>query len=182
MVRLSPPDTGPTKMAAISLQSDCAHCAALCCVTFEFEVSDDFAIGKPAETVCPNLDECGQCKVHDKLEDLGFRGCAVFECYGAGQRVTQEIFGGRSWQDDPTLVQPMSRRFRQVRRLHELLMLLEAAAALSLAQADETLRRSWAERVDAMVSDGPSDEAIEEMGRDVHSFLRSLQRYVGRPS
>ncbi len=162
-----------------SLQSDCANCAALCCVTFEFDVSDDFAIAKSANTACPNLDDCGQCKVHDKLEDMGFRGCAVFECYGAGQRVTQEMFGGRSWQDDPSLIRPMASCFRQVRRLHELLMLLEAASTLSLPKEDEAQRRSWAEQVDEMVVNQSPDQAIEEAGAGVHEFLRSLQRHVG---
>eukprot|EP00439_Symbiodinium_sp_Y106_P087699 s1_g235.t1 len=162
-----------------SLQSDCANCAALCCVTFEFEVSDDFAIPKPANTACPNLDDCGQCKVHDKLEDLGFRGCAVFECYGAGQRVTQEMFEGRSWQNDPSLIQPMASRFRQVRRLHELLMLLEAASALSLPEVEEMQRRSLAEQVDEMVENQSPEQAIEEVGAGVHRFLRSLRRHVG---
>ncbi len=162
-----------------SLRSDCSNCAALCCVTFEFEVSDDFAIGKPAETACPNLDDCGQCKVHDKLEDLGFRGCAVFECHGAGQRVTQEMFGARSWQNDPSLIQPMAVRFRQVRRLHELLMLLEAASTLSLPKAEETQRRSWAEQVDVMVMNHAPDQAIEEVREGVHRFLRSLQQHIG---
>lgn len=165
-------------MAAYSLQSDCSQCAALCCVTFEFEVSDDFAIGKPANTACPNLDGRGQCKVHDKLEDLGFRGCAVFECYGAGQRVTQELFGGRTWQEDVSLIQPMAERFRQVRRLHELLVLLEAAAALSLPQVEEAERVSRVAQVDALVAGQTSDDEIDQMGKEVHEFLRSLQRYV----
>lgn len=165
-------------MAAYSLQSDCSQCAALCCVTFEFEVSDDFAIGKPANTACPNLDGRGQCKVHDKLEDLGFRGCAVFECYGAGQRVTQELFGGRTWQEEVPLIQPMAERFRQVRRLHELLVLLEAAAALSLPQEEEAERVSRVAQVDALVAGQASDDAIDQIGKEVHGFLRSLQRHV----
>lgn len=165
-------------MAAYSLQSDCSQCAALCCVTFEFEVSDDFAIGKPANTACPNLDGRGQCKVHDKLEDLGFRGCAVFECYGAGQRVTQELFGGRTWQEEVSLIQPMAERFRQVRRLHELLVLLEAAAALSLPQEEEAERVSRVAQVDALVTGQASDDAIDQIGKEVHGFLRSLQRHV----
>lgn len=147
-------------------------------MTFEFEVSDEFAISKPAEAACPNLDECGQCEVHDELEDLGFRGCAVFECYGAGQRVTQELFGGRTWQEDAALIQPMAGRFRQVRRLHELLMLLEASSSLSLPPIDEAQRIFLAERVDAMVTEGASAKSAEELGKDVHVFLRSLQRHV----
>ncbi|MDF1847508.1 MAG: hypothetical protein P1U69_09930 [Parvibaculaceae bacterium] len=162
------------------LSADCSQCAALCCMTFEFEVSDDFAISKPANTACRNLDECGDCKVHDTLEDLGFRGCAVFECYGAGQRVTQDMFGGRTWQDDPSLIPLMAERFRQVRRLHELLMLLEAGAVLALPQVDEAQRVSWAERVDMLVSADASDEEIDAVSKEVHGFLRSLQRHVGQ--
>lgn len=165
-------------MSEISLQSDCSQCAALCCVTFEFEVSDDFAIGKPAETACPNLDECGQCKVHDELEDLGFRGCSVYECHGAGQRVTQELFGGRSWQDDPSLTKSMSRCFRQVRRLHELLMLLKAASTLQLAAEDDMERLTLTKAVDVLVTQKPDEREIEEIIVRVHGFLQSLQAYA----
>ncbi len=165
-------------MATPALQSDCSRCAALCCVTFEFEVSDDFAIHKPAETACPNLDQAGQCKIHNKLEDKGFRGCAVFECYGAGQRVTQDMFGGRSWQDDVSLLQPMSRRFRQVRRLHELLMLLEAASTLSLSADDEATRLKYLEAVDDLVDELPTEKAFADVAGQVHAFLRTLKAYV----
>ncbi len=164
------------------LSADCARCAALCCVTFEFEVSDDFAISKPAETACPNLDECGQCKVHDDLTELGFRGCAVYECHGAGQRVTQELFGGRSWQQDPTLIQPMSRSFRQVRRLHELLMLLEAAGTLPLSAEDDAARVNHVTAVDALVIQMPAERGVDEAVAYVHGFLQSLQGYASRIS
>ncbi len=164
------------------LQSDCSNCAALCCMTFEFEVSDEFAISKPAEAACPNLDACGQCKVHDALEDLGFRGCAVFECYGAGQRVTQELFGGRTWQEDASLVRPMARRFRQVRRLHELLMLLEAAAVLPLSSEDEACRKAHAEKIDGVVAQSSEDIVIDEAHAQVHDFLQSLKPYAASAS
>ncbi|MCE7998484.1 MAG: hypothetical protein HEP70_06480 [Rhodobiaceae bacterium] len=147
-------------------------------MTFEFEVSDDFAISKPAEAGCPNLDACGQCRVHEKLEDLGFRGCAVFECYGAGQRVTQELFGGRTWQEDESLMRPMARRFRQVRRLHELLMLLEAAAVLPLSPPDEARRKSLAQAVDVIAAQSSEDIAVDEVYAQVHDFLQSLKPYA----
>lgn len=168
--------------SSLSLQSDCSNCAALCCVTFEFEVSDDFAISKPAETACPNLDEHSQCKVHDKLEEQGFRGCAVYECHGAGQRVTQELFEGRSWQQDPTLLQPMSRSFRQVRRLHELLMLLETAGTLPLSLEDDAARVALVKSVDALVIKMPAEQTVDEAVACVHAFLQSLQGYASRNS
>lgn len=171
---------GQASMTEPTLHSDCTQCAALCCMAFAFDKSDDFAFDKAAETACAHLDGSGQCRVHADLEEQGFRGCAVYECHGAGQRVTQELFGGRSWQDEPSLIGPMSRAFATVRRLHRLLKLLDAAVILSLSPADEARRTLWAERVNELVTDLPSDPVLEEMRKEVHSFVRSLRHYVGR--
>lgn len=170
---------GQASMTEPTLRSDCTQCAALCCMAFAFDKSDDFAFDKAAETACSHLDGSGQCRVHTDLEEQGFRGCAVYECHGAGQRVTQELFAGRSWQDHPSLKGPMSRAFGTVRRLHDLLVLLEAAGTLPLLEDDERGRRMHMARIDGLVSDLPSDTLLDEMSAEVHTFLKSLRTYAG---
>ncbi len=165
-------------MTHVSLQSDCASCAALCCMAFAFDQSDDFAFDKAAETACSHLDSCGQCRIHGDLDDQGFRGCRVYECDGAGQRVTQDLFGGRSWQDDPSLIKPMSRAFATVRRLHGLLVLLEAARKLPLSVVDERTRTALMVSIHKSVEDLPSDQRLDAMHSEVHAFLRSLRSYT----
>ncbi len=111
-----------------SLKSDCTHCFALCCNAFGFSSSSDFAIDKPAGAPCPNLGPGHACRIHRSLRPRGFRGCAVFDCFGAGQAVSQRLFGGIE-PDRPEDRRTMFDAFTIVRQLHEMLWHLEEAEA-----------------------------------------------------
>ena len=110
------------------LRAHCADCAGLCCVVPAFVASADFAIDKPAEVPCPNLatSDFG-CTIHGELRERGFPGCTVYDCFGAGQRVVQDHFGGREWRTDPETRAQMFATFEVVERLHELLWYLTDA-------------------------------------------------------
>ena len=112
------------------LRADCAHCVALCCVAPAFTASAEFAISKPAGQPCPNLRAGFRCGIHDSLRPAGFGGCAAFDCFGAGQKVTQHTFAGRDWRSEPGLAAPMFAAFAVMRALHELLWYLSEALAL----------------------------------------------------
>jgi len=112
------------------LGADCAHCFGLCCVALAFATSADFPIDKPAGEPCVNLDERDACRVHTELRPRGFKGCTVFDCFGAGQKVSRQTFAGRSWRDDPETRDAMFSTFPVVRRLHELLWYLDQAIIL----------------------------------------------------
>ena len=60
----------------------------------------------------------------------GFPGCEVFDCFGAGQQLTQVTFGGRTWREDPAA------RRRAVRRPAG-----DAAAARDALVPDRGARR-----------------------------------------
>jgi uncharacterized protein YjbI with pentapeptide repeats len=113
-----------------SLRADCSRCAALCCVAPAFAVSADFAIGKPAGRPCPLLRPDFACNIHDGLREQGFPGCAVFDCFGAGQQVVQVTFGGRNWRQAPELAESMFAVFAIMRQLKELLWYLAEGLAL----------------------------------------------------
>jgi hypothetical protein len=85
-----------------------------------FATSADFAITKPPGQACPNLAIDHRCTIHAELVPRGFRGCTVFDCFGAGQRVTA-IF------DDPLR---QGAAFTTALHLHELQWHLATAAAL----------------------------------------------------
>jgi hypothetical protein len=113
------------------LEADCGSCAALCCVAPAFAKSSDFAINKAPGRPCPNLNqEDFRCAIHERLDEQGFHGCVVFDCFGAGQRITQEIFGGRSWREEPDMLALLP----VVRQLHELMWLLTEALKLDEAK------------------------------------------------
>lgn len=122
------------------LLADCSRCAALCCVGLAFDQSAFFAFDKAAGAPCPNLTLTHRCSVHDELEPRGFVGCINYDCLGAGQRVTQELFAGRSWRENPEIARSMFDAFRAMRSVHELLSLLRAAGRLPLSPPQEQRR------------------------------------------
>lgn len=127
------PATSAPSRRRLELRADCARCSALCCVAPAFSASADFAIDKPAGQPCPNLRADFRCSIHDRLRPRGFAGCAAFDCFGAGQQVTQRTFGGRDWRAEPALAAPMFAAFAVMRQLHELLWHLNEALALGPA-------------------------------------------------
>ncbi len=110
------------------LRADCARCAGLCCVAPAFAASADFAIDKPAATPCPNLRADFRCGIHAQLRDRGFPGCTVFDCFGAGQRITQQTFAGRTWREAPELARAQFAVLPVMRQLQEMLWYLAEAA------------------------------------------------------
>lgn len=117
------------------LRADCQRCVGLCCVAPTFAASADFAIDKPAGQPCPHLESDFRCDIHANLRQQGFRGCAVYDCFGAGQYVSQMSFSGTDWRREPRLAKQMFEVFAVVRQLHELLWHLAEALRLQLAPA-----------------------------------------------
>ncbi|MBC7739561.1 MAG: hypothetical protein H7245_20665 [Candidatus Saccharibacteria bacterium] len=134
------------------LTPDCRNCDALCCVLLAFDRSRAFAFDKPAFDPCRNL-ALNRCTIHTDLAARGFPGCIAFNCHGAGQYITQTVFKGRPWRDDPSLMPALDQAFRILRRLHEALVLLQQAAALDLTAAQDATRQTLIETLAA-----PRDE------------------------
>jgi len=129
-----------------SLHADCERCFALCCVVPAFVVSADFAISKPAGHACPNLQADSRCGIHTALRERGFGGCTVYDCFGAGQHVSQVTLGGQDWRQDPRTAKQMFEVFPIMRDLHELLWYVTEALALPAARSlHDELGRALAE-------------------------------------
>jgi Pentapeptide repeats (8 copies) len=122
----------------VELRADCSRCVGLCCVAPAFARSADFAIDKPAGTPCGNLQTDFRCAIHADLRDRGFAGCTVFDCLGAGQRVTA-AFAGRDWRT-PDVAAPMFAAFAAARQVHELLWYLDEARVRA---PDPALDAEW---------------------------------------
>jgi uncharacterized protein YjbI with pentapeptide repeats len=73
--------------------------------------------------------------IHTRLRRQGFRGCAVYDCFGAGQKVSQVTFGGQDWRQAPRTAQQMFEVFSIMRQLHELLWYLAEALTLQAAHS-----------------------------------------------
>lgn len=166
-------------MDTATMRADCARCAALCCVTLAFDRSPSFAITKPNGVVCPNLDSGHRCRIHAERDRRGFSGCIAYDCLGAGQRVTQDLFGGRTWRDDASLLAPMMKAFLAMRRVHELIVLLDAAALERLTPGE---RKTLDRLVNALQPEGgwtpeTLSAVIDDVERETREFLRSLRHH-----
>ncbi|WP_421733076.1 pentapeptide repeat-containing protein [Cellulomonas sp.] len=140
----------------LELRSDCARCVGLCCVALPFARSSDFAFDKPAGAPCRHLAADFRCGIHASLRDRGMPGCTAYECFGAGQHVTQGTFRGRSWREDPELARDMFAAFPVMRHLHELLAYLTQALALPDAAA---VHVNLARALDEIAADADGDPA-----------------------
>jgi hypothetical protein len=131
----------------------------LCCVATSFDASDAFAFSKPAGIPCRNL-KGTRCAVHAQLRERGLAGCAAFDCYGAGQRVTRTVSEERQ-----------QAAFFVVREVHELLWLLTEAAKLCPPTLAELLLAQAAE-LDAL---GPEAD-LRQPRAATRALLERVQR------
>lgn len=141
-------------------------------MAFAFDRSDQFAFDKAAGRPCPHLSDGGACGIHASRAAQGMGGCVAYDCLGAGQRVTQDLFGGRSWLDEPGLRGPMAEAFLTVARAHRLLELLQAAAGLGLSDRDRG-RRDMLEA--DIVAAGGQTAAVGRLEDETRAFLRGLR-------
>ncbi|MFJ8713483.1 pentapeptide repeat-containing protein [Streptomyces violaceus] len=147
--------------ARAELRGDCERCFGLCCVALPFARSADFAVDKDAGTPCRNLQDDHRCGIHAGLRQKGFTGCTVYDCFGAGQQVSQITFGGRDWRSaPPEQARRMFDVFPVVRQLHELLWYLTEALALPAARPVHADLRTALEKTEEL-TDGSPEELAE---------------------
>ncbi len=153
-----PSEGHPPYLARPDLHADCGNCFALCCVALPFAGSADFAYDKSAGTPCRHLRTDFRCGIHDELRPSGFKGCTVFDCFGAGQKVSQGTFAGRDWRTGgPAVARRMFAVFPVMRRLHELLWYLAEALAAPRARPFHGELRPLLERTERLTHGGPED-------------------------
>lgn len=156
------------------LRASCGDCFALCCTAFGFQRSSDFPIDKPAGTPCRNLADDFSCTIHQVLRPRGFTGCTTFDCFGAGQYVSQVLFDGTSWVDRPDSKPEMFRAFAVARQLHEMLWYLAEAVsrstALGSAEAPTVLRDRVQQILDGELADVLAVD-LESLRSEVRSVL-----------
>ena len=103
------------------LTADCSRCFALCCVLLPYSPRRRLRRRQAGRGALPppraSDDRCG---IHADLRERGWSGCTVFDCFGAGQHVSQVTYGGTSWRDHDDLGE-MAAVLSVVRRVHEML-------------------------------------------------------------
>ncbi|NYI05647.1 uncharacterized protein YjbI with pentapeptide repeats [Allostreptomyces psammosilenae] len=160
------------------LRADCANCFGLCCVALPFTASADFAVDKEAGRPCGNLQADFRCGIHANLRERGYPGCTVFDCFGAGQKVSQVTFGGEDWRSAPGTARPMFEVFPVMRQLHELLWHLTEALALPAARPlHGELRRALDD-----VEGRTRGDAASLVGLDVPRLRQQVGELLSRAS
>ncbi|MFI5675175.1 pentapeptide repeat-containing protein [Streptomyces cellulosae] len=147
------------------LRGDCERCFGLCCVALPFAASADFAIDKQAGKPCPNLRGDHRCGIHAELRTRGFTGCTVYDCFGAGQKVSQLTFGGQDWRTGSReRARRMAEVFPVVRQLHELLWYLTEALTLPAARPVHADLRRTLRQTEALTRQTPEELLALDVG------------------
>lgn len=118
-----------------SLTPDCVNCFGLCCTALNIAASSDFAINKAAGAPCPNLQGDFRCKIHKSLREKGFKGCTVYDCLGAGQKVSQVTFNGQSWREHPESAEKMFDVFPIMEQLYEMIAFIAEALTYEVSDS-----------------------------------------------
>lgn len=159
------------------LKTDCSKCAALCCVMLAFDEGEDFAFDKNPCEPCRNLSG-HSCTIHDRLAQEGFPGCVAYDCLGAGNRVIQEVFAGRSWQTEPRLMPVMMEAFSAMREVHKRIDLLRAAETLPLLAHDEQKRREFLDHLEQTRWSAPELNEFEAgLALEIDLFFHGIGKY-----
>lgn len=117
------------------LRADCENCFGLCCVALPYAKSADFAFDKDGGTPCRNLQSNYLCGIHKDLRNKGFRGCSAYECFGAGQKVSQVTYKGMDWRSNKDIAQEMFDVYPIVQQLHEMLWYLNEVLTIDAAKS-----------------------------------------------
>lgn len=117
-----------------NFSADCEKCFGLCCVALPYAKSADFAFNKDGGTPCQNLQADYRCGIHKNLRNNGLRGCTVYDCFGAGQKISQVMYNGKSWRDNPAIAEEIFNVFPIMQQLYEMLYYLNEALSLEETQ------------------------------------------------
>ena len=168
-----------------SLKIDCEKCFGLCCVSLYFSKSDGFPHNKDAGKPCINLKSDFKCSVHNTLYTKGLKGCIGYDCFGAGQKISQITFNGEDWRGSSQSSNKMFESFYVMRQLHEMLWYLNEAFNL---QKDTTSKNEIKELIDytnnltLLDSDSLLKINIDNHRDKVNVFLRKTSEMIRKNS
>ncbi|AIQ65249.1 hypothetical protein PSTEL_21120 [Paenibacillus stellifer] len=154
--------------------ADCASCFGLCCVALPFARSADFAFDKAGGIPCSNLKDDFRCDVHAGLRAKGMKGCTVYDCFGAGQRVSQITFAGKDWRTHPELAENMYQVFPVMQQLHEMLYYLDDALHADAARSVHPGLKEMLEKTVELASKSAEDV----LGLDIQRHRAEVNEWL----
>jgi len=163
------------------LRPQCEKCFGLCCVALYFSKQDGFPTDKNAGIPCPNLTEDFHCANHEKLGALGLKGCVAYECFGAGQQVSQVTFAGQNWRQEPSSANLMFQVFLIMRQLHEMCWYLtEALSYKSSSPLYEEIEASLSttEHITQFTPDSLLEFDLSKHRTQINALLKATSHLV----
>ena len=160
------------------LKIDCEKCSALCCIALFCTRTDGFPANKDAGIPCKHIKNDFRCDIHSKLVSKKMRGCLAYDCFGAGQKVTQLYPFGVDWKSNPNQAGEIFQVFMIVFQLHQMEWYL--IEALSLA-VDEHLKSDIMELIsqDEQMTAQRPDEILR---LDVDSYRQNVNQTLKKVS
>jgi hypothetical protein len=155
--------------------ADCSRCCGLCCFVPGYLKVQGFALDKPAEKPCPHLQGSGLCGIHGQRDEMGFGACCSFDCHGAGQWITQQLFGGARWQDCPAIARDMADAWYRWLPRFESAALLEAALPLAASEQRTLLETRIDQLLDASRPTMPHTDR-SRLRRETLALIRAVLR------
>ena len=157
-------------------RADCSRCCGLCCVVPDQTAQQGFAVDKPADTPCVHLTEKHRCAIYGNRTRLGYPACTTFECFGAGQWVSENLFGSADWKRSPKLAIEMFAAYRHWLPRFRAAALIEAA----LPHVRDSARASLVARMITLVSrDVPKNQLEPDAHRLQADTLTMIREALG---
>ncbi|MEO8308658.1 MAG: hypothetical protein ABI616_11540 [Pseudomonadota bacterium] len=154
------------------LRPDCGNCCGLCCVVPPFDAEQGFGHDKLARQPCHHLQADFRCGIYGHLEEKGYPGCVAFDCFGAGQRVTQELFGGVNWSQSPEIATEIFDSYERLRPLHELMAMAQLAIGKTNDEAQLQALHKLISEIDALCTRDARPN-LAQLRRETIATLRS---------
>ena len=93
--------------------------------------TDGFPADKEAGVPCKHLNESFGCEIHQRLADKKMKGCLAYDCFGAGQKVSQICCPDINWKTSPERAKEVYDVFSVVVQLHQMQWYLLTALTLT---------------------------------------------------
>jgi len=113
-----------------ALGIDCEKCSGLCCVALYCMKTDGFPENKKSGIPCRHLMSDFFCDMHSLLAKKKMKGCLAYDCFGAGQKVTQSSYADENWKTNPEKADEIFQVFMIVFQLHQMAWYLLEALSL----------------------------------------------------
>lgn len=167
------------------LKIDCTNCSGLCCVALYCSKVDGFPENKEAGIPCQHLQSNFQCDMHQDLSRKNMKGCMTYECFGAGQKVTQMYGLDHTWQTHPQQRQHIFETFLVVFQLHQMLWYLIQASTLDACAKFKQEIAGLIEEATTLTTKKPYtllSYDIDHYRNQVNKILKCIIEQISKPS